>query len=306
MNYNFSWAEWPFTPEFRARLGRYTLIAAILSFLVHLLGYAVKPWFSDFIGGPLFAHPINAIYTPFSVLLLFETYLLVYYLRRSTTIYVAKQYEIMVLILIRGVFKDLTHLELGQTGFWGPGMAELVWDLLCVLVVYVSVLWFYRISGYVAEQEFPDQPEARNLRRFVRAKNLLAFGLFLVLAGLAATSLADWIQRGSALEHPVTDLNAVFFDQFYTVLIVSDVFILLLSLLYSDDFPTIIRNSSFVVSTILLKMSFSAESGVAQLLIVGGVGFGLVMLWITNGYYRLGGSRSSASPPRSQSGPAPQ
>jgi hypothetical protein len=134
----------------------------------------------------------------------------------------------------------------------------------------------------------------------------LAFGLFVVLAGLAVSSLAGWIQRGSALEHPVTDLNAVFFDQFYTVLIVSDVFILLLSLLYSDDFPTIIRNSSFVVSTILLKMSFSAESGVAQLLIVGGVGFGLVMLWITNGYYRHGGSNGSSSPPRSQSAPEPQ
>ena len=86
----------------------------------------------------------------------------------------------------------------------------------------------------------------------------------------------------------MTDLNSVFFDQFYTVLIVSDVFILLLSLLYSDDFPTIIRNSSFVISTILLKLSFTAESGVAQILIVGGVSFGLVMLWITNAYYRLG------------------
>jgi hypothetical protein len=306
MNTILAWAEWPFTREFRAVLGRYTLIAAIVSFLVHLLGYAVKPWFPEFIQGPLFTHPINAIYTPFSVLLLFETYLLVYYLRRSTTIYVAKQYEIMVLILIRGVFKDLTHLELGQTGIWGPGMAELVWDLLCVLVVYASVLLFYRISGYVAEQDMPNQPEARNIRRFVRAKNLLAFGLFAVLAGLAVTSLAAWVQRGSALEHPVTDLNAVFFDQFYTVLIISDVFILLLSLMYSDDFPTIIRNSSFVISTILLKMSFSAESGVAQLLIVGGVSFGLVMLWITNGYYRKSGLGVPVNPRRSQSDPEPQ
>ena len=283
-----SFVSRPFTSDFRAKLGRLTLYAAILSFLVHLGLYAAKSWFPDLIVGPLFAHPINAIYTPFSVLLVFETYLLVYYLRRSTTIYVAKQYEIIVLILIRGVFKDLTHLELGRNFRWNPGNTELIWDLLCVLVIYVCVLLFYRISGYVTDQEFPNQPEALNLRRFVYSKNILAFILFVVLAGLAATTLFTWLQTGSALESPVSDLNSVFFDQFYTVLIISDVFILLLSLLYSDDFPTIIRNSSFVISTILLKLSFTAESGVAQLLIVGGVSFGLVMLWITNAYYRLG------------------
>lgn len=288
MNLILAWAERPFTPKFRAILGRFTLIAAIASFLIHLGLYSIKSWYPDWINGPLFSHPINAIYTPFSVLLLFETYLLVYYLRRSTTIYVAKQYEIMVLILIRGVFKDLTHLELGRNFHWNSGNIELVWDLLCVLVIYVCVLLFYRTSGYLSDQEFPNTPEAINLRRFINSKNILAFGLFAVLVALAASSLVSWIQSGSALENPVSDLNAVFFDQFYTVLIVSDVFILLLSLLYSDDFPTIIRNSSFVISTILLKLSFTAESGVAQLLIVGGVSFGLVMLWVTNAYYRLG------------------
>jgi hypothetical protein len=38
------------------------------------------------------------MYTPFSVLLFDEVYLLVYYLRRSTTIYIGKQYEIIALM----------------------------------------------------------------------------------------------------------------------------------------------------------------------------------------------------------------
>jgi hypothetical protein len=65
------------------------------------------------------------------------------------------------------------------------------------------------------------------------------------------------------------------------------VLILLLSLLYSDDFPTIIRNSSFVISTILLKLSFAASPGLSQLFITCGVGFGVLMLYVTNAYYRL-------------------
>ena len=50
----------------------------------------------------LLRDPTSAIYTPFSILLVYEAYLMIYYLRRSTTIYIAKQYEVIALILIRG------------------------------------------------------------------------------------------------------------------------------------------------------------------------------------------------------------
>jgi hypothetical protein len=83
------------------------------------------------------------------------------------------------------------------------------------------------------------------------------------------------------------DPNAIFFDHFFTVLILSDVFILLFSLLYTEEFPTIIRNSSFVISTILLKLSFSAEGGMVQLFILTGVGFGVAMLYLANIYEKL-------------------
>ncbi len=68
----------------------------------------------------------------------------------------------------------------------------------------------------------------------------------------------------------------------------SDVCILLFSLLYTDDFPVIIRNSSFVVSTILLKLSLTAQPGMAQILLVMGIGFGVMMLSLSNAFDRLG------------------
>jgi hypothetical protein len=125
------------------------------------------------------------------------------------------------------------------------------------------------------------------IRRFIQAKYLLSYVLLVVLVGLAVTSFWDWWTTSPGLTDAVIDLNAVFFDQFYTILIMSDVLILLLSLLYSDDFPTIIRNSSFVISTILLKLSFAASPGLSQLFITCGVGFGVLMLYVTNAYYRL-------------------
>ena len=47
----------------------------------------------------LLQNPISAIYTPFSFILVYEAFLLIYYLPRSFTTSVGKQYEIMSLIL---------------------------------------------------------------------------------------------------------------------------------------------------------------------------------------------------------------
>jgi hypothetical protein len=57
-------------------------------------------------------NPSAAIYTPFSFILIYEVYLLVYYLPKSTSVYVSKQYEIITLIIFRRLFKDLADLNL--------------------------------------------------------------------------------------------------------------------------------------------------------------------------------------------------
>jgi hypothetical protein len=117
--------------------------------------------------------------------------------------------------------------------------------------------------------------------------------LLLVFAFLSIQSLVQWLAESSkdmiqqVSSGNTIDPNAIFFDHFFTVLILSDVFILLFSLLYTEEFPTIIRNSSFVISTILLKLSFSAEGGMVQLFILTGVGFGVAMLYLANIYEKL-------------------
>lgn len=53
---------------------------------------------------------------------------------------------------------------------------------------------------------------------------------------------------------------------------------------FSRGFPLVIRNSSFVVSTILLKLSFAATGIMAQVFIIVGVSFGVAMYAIANLY----------------------
>ena len=78
------------------------------------------------------------------------------------------------------------------------------------------------------------------------------------------------------------NINNIFFDEFFTVLIIVDVLLLLSSFFYSDTFHKIIRNSGFVISTILIKISFSTEGIVNNALIISAVLFGFLILLIYN------------------------
>ena len=51
----------------------------------------------------LLTNPIAAIYTPFSFILVYEVFLVVYYLPRSISQYIRKQYEIITLIIVRSI-----------------------------------------------------------------------------------------------------------------------------------------------------------------------------------------------------------
>src|SRR5579862_2890428 len=54
---------------------------------------------------------LSAIYTPFSFILFYEVLMLIGALPRSTTQSIAKQYEIVSLIFMRGFFKDIAELH---------------------------------------------------------------------------------------------------------------------------------------------------------------------------------------------------
>ena len=88
------------------------------------------------------------------------------------------------------------------------------------------------------------------------------------------------LESGLSNENVMAYINNIFFDEFFTILIVVDVLILLASFFYSDRFHTIIRNSGFVLSTILIKISFSVSGILNNVLIVGSVLFGLLILYI--------------------------
>ena len=266
---------------------------AIISFIIHLLLIALTNLdilrLNDY--SKIFQNPIAAIYTPFSFILIYEVYLLVYYLPKSTTIYIGKQYEIITLIVIRGIFNDLAHLEFTVNWFTVKNDLKFTGDLVATLLLFFLIFMFYRINERKdCDQEKNDSLSPKMLR-FIKFKNIIAMCLIPVFLILGVYGLNRWIQGNffsiSQLVYSMKDVNTIFFNDFFTVLILTDVLLLLISFLYTDKFSKVIRNSGFIISTILIKMSFGAEGLLQTILIVVAVGFGLLILLIHNQHEKL-------------------
>ena len=78
------------SPRVRERAEKSILVIAIFGFLVHLLLIALADFGVLTVGADskLLSNPIVATYTPFSFIIVYEVYMLVYYLPRSITPFV--------------------------------------------------------------------------------------------------------------------------------------------------------------------------------------------------------------------------
>jgi hypothetical protein len=132
---------------------------------------------------------------------------------------------------------------------------------------------------------------SHKLERFISIKNRIASFLVPILLILSFYSFYDWIVKSffsvNALVYNFEDINKIFFEDFFTVLILVDVLILLFSFLHSDKFSTVIRNSGFIISTIMIKLSFNTEGILNVILLVLSVVFGILILFIHNKYDKL-------------------
>lgn len=281
--------DWFLSPKTRTRSEQVTLTLAIASYLLHLsliflVNQGVIHADSKFLN-----NPISAIYTPFSFILVYEVYMLIFYLPKSTTFYIGKQYEIITLIVIRRIFKDIGNLELLNDWFQNKNDLQFTYDVITSLVLFLLIYLFYQRSS---SRKAPD-PDVIGMRessmhQFIFLKKIIALLLVPVLLILALYSLITWVDVAmndqlSGMSY-LMKINNVFFEEFFTVLIVVDVLLLLASFFYSDRFHTIMRNSGFVISTILIKMSFSVTGILNNAIITCSLLFGLLILVIHNLY----------------------
>jgi hypothetical protein len=272
----------------KERSERIIVYIAIASFLMHLLliGLVNLNIITVSDHSKLLSNPISAIYTPFSFILIYEVYLLLYYLPKSTSIYIGKQYEIISLIVIRRIFKDLSNLEFSTNWFAIKSDILFTSDIVAILIMFFLIFVFYRLikEGSQNETEII-KPE---IVKFISLKKTIATCLVPVFLVLSIYSLGHWLYESffsvTEIVANIKDINKVFFDDFFTILILVDVLLLLFSFLHSDKFNRVIRNSGFIISTILIKLSFNTEGILNIVLIILAIVFGVILLKIHNLY----------------------
>ncbi len=266
-----------FSKYSRGKFEKFILILAAIGFITHLMliflnnnGYIQLD-----VGENLLKNPISALYTPFSFILIYEAFLLIYYLPSSFTVSVVKGYEIISLVLIRKIFKDVPLVDLSEDFFANPYNVQFIYDITGFVLVFFLIYLFKTTAGK------PQTPKVDNkLKKFISQKKAISILLVPVLLALASYSFYNWL--GSLLIESSNDIdvNFLFFIDFFTILILVDVLLLLISFRYTERYSQLIRNTGFIISTIMLRLSFTATGLASVSFLVLGILFGVIILAI--------------------------
>ena len=268
-----SFAEHALNPAMRQMIERFLVTCALVLFLLHLAIYAGNEVFTWNLPESLFGHPLATLYTPFSVILIAEVYLLIYYLPTSFARSLGKQIEIVALIEIRSVFKSLE-----DTSTWPWEAAFFPHMLSAVALGGLLALFYHLLPRRVARLEETE------LKKFVRFKMGMAGLLTLFFIGLSLYSIGNWLWEWVTYPEALhSDLNSVFYNEFFTALILVDVLLLVVSFKYLDDFGFVLRNSGFVVSTILLRRALGIEAWYAFSYEMTAIFLAVIMLLLQRG-----------------------
>ena len=268
-----------FSENNRKKIESFTIWSASIGFIFHLSLVLLNNNSIINIGNEslLLTNPISANYTPFSIILYYEIFLLIFYLPRSFTTSILKQFEIISLIVIRRIFYDIPKLDLGSNNwFENADNLQITYDLICILILFFLIYLFNYVKSNI------DIKKAKNIEKFIDSKKIISVLLIPVMIVLFIIGLYNWYSIGISTNFASSFyyVNEVFYNTFFSILIIADVFILLLSFLYTERYSQIMRNTGFIICTILIRLSFSSTGLTNLLLIISSVLFGLLILKI--------------------------
>ena len=266
-----------FNPEKIRKVELLILRLAIFSFLLHLL--------IIFLGNNVvyfknFQHSyLKAIYTPFSFILFYEVFLLVIIIPKSISEFIGKQFEVITLITLRSFFHDIADLDLIRAiDINNPFFVRLLYDLAAAIIMLGFTILYYRIyqKNSVIEQ-------TSELTNFIGIKKLVSLGMILVLLLLSIISLYQWgsqmidaLRINSNYPNP----NTVFYIDFFSIMIFVDVLLLIVSFMYHFSFFTIFRNASFIITTILIRISLTIDKPMNYIVVLIGFLFSIIAFYL--------------------------
>ncbi|TAL36424.1 MAG: hypothetical protein EPN93_08345 [Spirochaetes bacterium] len=213
----------------------------------------------------------HAVTMTFTLLLVIEVIQLILGIARSVSSSMGMQLEILSLIMLRKSFVEFSGLH--EPLQWSE-VSQAVFPVLSgaggALFIFAGLILYYRcirhqpITGNSADQE-----------HFIESKKILSLLLLVVFFTIIALYWYGMAARGESFD---------IFSVFYTVLIFSDILIVLLASRFSYTYPIVFRNTGFALATVLIRIALTAPHYYNAAL---GAGVIIFVLAIMAGYNRL-------------------
>ena len=251
------------------RISSYVLVAifvigVIVSYLDRSNLISLGKWDESF------SNPFFAIEISFTLLLILELLSLIFVLPKSVSKSVGKQFELLSLIFVRAGFKEFSHIDNFNWDIVPPEVINMFAYGFGALAIFVIMGFNYKLQMHSRLTNTEDDEET-----FIQSKKLLALLLLIAFIIIGFYDTKVLFVTGDYLHS---------FDKFYTVLIFSDIIIVLIALRYTLNYYRIFRYSAFVLATIFIRISLSTN--VYYNVVIGVIAaFFVLFLTLTYNYF---------------------
>lgn len=277
MNYIYEKITYIFDPLHHIweheKMHRKISIGLVLFFVVSLVLIELKrlgvlPYS---LAGLLPPNHFHAVQLAFTVVLIQEVISLIFTLPCSFSRSVGKQFEIFSLILMRNAFKELSDFAEPIT-YEGnqDAILRILSDGFGALLIFGLLGLYY----FVQKKNSEESMGPTDLFSFVAAKKgvaLVLLGIFVVMGVQSA-----WLTLSGTPPH------ADFLHSFYTLLILADILLVLISQCFEPSFYSVFRNSGYALSTLIIRIALAAPAFYNVLLGVAAATFAILLTVVSS------------------------
>lgn len=211
-----------------------------------------------------------AIQAAFTVVLILEVISLIFTIPCSFSRSVGKQFEILALILMRNAFKALSYFPEPITFKDNQeAVLHILSDGFGALLIFALLGCYYMVQARAIDEKM--QPT--DLYYFVAAKK----GIALILL-----SIFIFMGVGSALATLTDTPHDDFLHGFYTLLILTDILVVLISQCFQPSFYSVFRNSGFALSTLIIRIALVAPPFYNALLGITAAVFAILLTLVSH------------------------
>ncbi len=228
---------------------------------------------SEFLGDTIPQSHYMAINLAFTLVLILEILGMIFTLPGSLSRALGKQFEILALIFLRNAFKELAVLP---EPISLSHHHEVLWHILSYGFGAVAIFALMGIYTGMLKKLDEALTPGPSLDRFIAAKKAVALTMLAIFCGMGLYN-GQLFLSGKPVFH--------FFQYFYTVLIFSDILLVLIAQAFLPEFPAVFRNSGYALATLLIRLSLTAPAYYNVLIGLSSVILAILLTLVYNQFY---------------------